>query len=439
MEREAAVPAISDRPADDVADLAARGITLVAAINLNGLLDMTLGVSQIPILGQGASIVLFFGSVFLVWKHGFLAIWFLPFTLLMGAIVTYLALGTLISEPMFSADADSVYYRAYGGAMLFVWAIAAYTINLGEGPRLLSYLVFVRNCFVIAAGSVLASPILYDYIYTRLPPSHYERMGGFFENPNEAGFASCLALVLVLAVPFRRRWVQWSAILAVLVAIVLPLSKAAMTAALLVLTYNMLRKAGLQLAGVFLAGLLVVSPFLNDAGEQIEALADRLELNAAQRERIVSVGQIMRGKLDSDVSTGRTEIWEIGVERAWERLPFGSGLGSFHHMRGGIAEGEVWMGAHNSFLMFWGEGGLPAVVLLMAGVLAAIGYALVFSRGAIEVPTLIVLIADMMGTHGSLGLRYHNLALGLVLGLLAYAAVAWRTAGHAAAVPAPEG
>ena len=437
MQREAAMPAVSDRWSDDVADLAARAVVVVAAFNLNGLLDMAVGASQIPGLGQGVSIVMLAGSAILVWKYGLLT-WFLPFTLLMGAIAAYLVFGTVISEPMFSAGANTDYYRTYGGSMLLIWAVAGYTMKLGEGPDLVSYLQFVRNCFLVAAGSILASPILYDYVYARVPPSYYERMGGFFENPNEAGFVACLALVLVLAVPFRRGVYQWLMVLATLVAVALPLSKGAITAAILLLGYNLVRRIGPKLAGVLLVGVLVVSPFLKDAGEQIESLAESAELSAGQRERILSIGQILRGKLDSDVSTGRTEMWQIGVERAWDRLPFGSGLGSFHHMRGGIAEGEVWMGAHNTFLMFWGEGGVPAVALLLVGMLATVGYGFVFSRGAIEVPAMIVLVADMMGTHGALGLRYHNFALGLVLGLLCFQVSRWRLRAEPAAAVQPD-
>jgi O-antigen ligase len=398
-------------------DVSARVLAVASALNLNGVFDMTLGIVQV------ASIMLLVGSVHLVAKHGRLP-WSLPFMLIMSAFVAYLVFGTVVSDPML-APPPFGFYRTYVGSMLLIWAIAGYTTWLGHGPRLGAYLEFVRNAFVVAAASIWASPVLYTF-YAHLPPSHYERMGGFFENPNEAGVAACVALVLTLALPYRRALYQAIALLLVLVAVVLTLSKAAITAAIFVLAWRLVRQPRRGLVIVAMAALLVL-PWLQD-NSLLDGVADRLELNVNQRERLLGVGQIFGGKIDSHVTTGRTDLWQIGLDRAWKSFPFGSGLGSFHFIRGGIAEGEVWMGIHNTFLMFWGEAGVLPALLLIGGFAAMAIYAVMFARGGIELPMLIVIFMEMLGTHGALGLRHNNLVLGMTLGLLGFAAAAWHGA-----------
>ena len=248
-------------------------------------------------------------------------------------------------------------------------------------------------------------------------------MGGFFANPNEAAMASCLAVALVLALPFRARPAQLAAIAIAAGAVVLTLSKTGMSVLVVVIAWHALRRLrSTAFAATVLAGLTALL-LVQASGTSFEAIGapPLIELDAQQKARILAVADILGGRIDEQTTTGRTFLWAVVAERAWSSFPLGGGLGSAHSIVGGILEGDAWQGAHNTVLMIWGESGILPALLLVAGVAAAAFGSLRHARGTIASRCLFVLLIDMMATHGALAARYHDVMLAIVLGLLANA------------------
>jgi O-antigen ligase len=273
--------------------------------------------------------------------------------------------------------------------------------------------------FLLAAASVWASPILYQY-YVNLPLSAQQRMGGFFGNPNEAAMASLVAVALVLGVPFRNRLLQISLPLMAVGAIALTFSKTAMSCLVLILAWHVFQRAkGIMLFILPAAAVLAIVTIQDVDVPTLIAENSWIELDPSQKIRILAVGKILGGEIDENTTTGRTYLWALVVERAWDRFPLGSGIGSGHNVIGGIVENDVWQGAHNSFIMILGESGPLPAALLAASIIVLFVAVKRNPIGQAGLSCLFILVIDMMATHGALATRYHNLMLAVVMGLMA--------------------
>ena len=246
-------------------------------------------------------------------------------------------------------------------------------------------------------------------------------MGGFFANPNEAGFVSLLASAIVIGLPYKRRLAQITALCLTLGSAILTFSKTAMTIAILLLVWQFSRwlRGWAFVVVPVIACLAIV--IVQDVDYVVEKINEQtfLELGGDQKRRVKALGGILSAKFDNETSTGRSELWRIGIERAWDRFPLGSGFGSFHSLVGGIYEGGTWQGVHNSYIMVWGEAGLIAGLLIVATAITLVSYSTrsLFSELALLF-TFVLLISLMVG-HSGLGLRFHNLGLSFVFGLIA--------------------
>lgn len=393
-------------------DVAAAALAAVCGLNLNGLMSMLFDV------GQVASNVVLVASIYLIVTCGRSArSW--PTALLVAAIATYLLLGTLYHSPLLSIQEPDDFIKTYLSSVLIIVALTGYTASLSGGARVNRFLALVRNIFLVSAASVWASPFLYE-IYVNTPPSADTRWGGFFGNPNEAAMASLIAVVLVLTVPFENRLLQWPLLLMASVAIVLTLSKTGMSALVIILAWYgvyHLRGGMYWLLPVF-AALAVIA--IQDIFLVFEAIAENpiTEFNQAQKNRILAVGQILGGQIDENTTTGRTVLWTMALERGWENFPLGSGLGSAHHIIGGIFENGTWQGAHNTFVMLFDEAGPLPLGLLVASILTLLWRVRRNAENLLAPLILFVLVVDMTATHGALVTRYHNLIFALLAGLM---------------------
>ncbi len=397
---------------------AARGLAAACALNLNGVFSMAFD------LGQAVSLVMLVTSLFLILRHGHAAR-SAPLALFFLAIVSYLALATIFLDPFEAVYEPEKFYQAYGGAILIVWGISGYVASLRPGFGLGTFLRFVRNSFLISAASVWASPVLYQF-YVNLPLSAQQRMGGFFANPNEAAIASLLAVVLTLGMPFRLRVLQFALVLMASGAVVLTFSKTAMSCLIIILGWFLFQRARSAMLFILPVAISLVVITLQDIDAILLAVTENeiVELDQGQKDRILAVGKILGGEIDEHTTTGRTYLWQLVAEKAWDRFPFGSGIGSAHNVVGGILENDVWQGAHNSFIMILGESGPLPVILLAASIVALFAGVKRSAAGAFEWPCLLILVVDMMATHTALSTRYHNLALAMLLGLVANASLA---------------
>jgi hypothetical protein len=395
------------------ADLLARAVAAIAALNLNGVTGMVTNVGEI------ASVPLLLFALILILKTGRYAA-STPLVLLFAAITAYLVLATMYFDPIEAIHPPEKYYRTYISSVILIWALSGYVGSLQPGPRLVSFLEFTRNCFLISALSVWASPLIYPF-FVNLPPSSVSRMGGFFGNPNEAAAASLFAVGLTLALPFQVRLLQRTAIAVAAGAVILTFSKSGMAILVLLLGWHVFRSTQGIWRFALILGLIILLVLIQDFDAFLVGIADSplLDLDASQHRRLLAVADILSGKVDATTTTGRTELWGLVLAKSWENFPFGTGLGTAHHIVGGIIEGEVWQGAHNTFLMLLGEAGPLPPLLVVAAVTGIAHHALFRARGDVERYALPVLGIELLATHSALGTRYTNLMLAIVLGLLA--------------------
>ncbi len=397
-------------------DLLAKSLVVATAMNLNGVMTMAFGV------GQAVSLLMLASALYLAAKYGRFAM-NATMVIMLVTVAGYLVLGTIYTPPEMPLSRIAAQYQTYLGTVLIILAMGGYVVHVEFTGQLGGFIRFVRSTLLVSALSVWASPVLYRF-YVNVPPSFENRMSGFFGNPNEAGIIGAAALSLVLAMPYRNKLLQAAAVALAVGAIALTFSKTAMMIGVLLLALAAIRAfRGVALvlapAVAMMAIMMVQQP-----REVFDAIADQtvIELSAEQQRRVRGLGDLMTGEVNADVTTGRLDLWGIGIARAEEILPNGSGLYSYHFLEGGEYTGEYWLGVHNAFLMFWGEGGL-FVGLLFAGFVVVLAWSSVRrSIYGFESFFVLTLFAQFMATHSALALRYTNLLIGLIIGLSVVAA-----------------
>jgi hypothetical protein len=387
----------------------------ICALNLNGVFSMALGIEQ------AASLLMLAACLLLIWRRGRTA-GHISFLLFVSSIGSYLLLGGLSTGPTATPYPPEKYYGTYGATIVLTWAIVGYITSLNSSAKK-SFLTFTRNAFFVAAGSVWFSPILYQ-LYVNLPFSSAQRAGGFFANPNEAAMASVFALVLALALPFRRPIVQVAMLVMATGSVFLTLSKTGMSLVVLLFVWHLVRNLKGPAIAVAVIGAAALIAAIQDPRVVLTLIAEQqyVEFDSYQQGRILAVADILGGQINETTTTRRTILWSMATERAAQQSLLGGGLGAAHYMVGGLFENGEWMGAHNTVLMLWNEGGPVPALLFLAAIAAAVAACIRHRLWAVELTCLGVLAADLMGTHSALATRYENLMLAVVLGLISAAA-----------------
>lgn len=397
-----------------LSDIAAKLLVVTCALNLNDVGSMILNV------GQLFSTIMLAASIALIMARGKAAL-SASLVLFCVGVVVYVILATIFSRSDIDGTEIARYQLSYIATVLIVWAIAGYVGGLRRAEEVDQFLCFVRNAFLLTAASVWASPLLYQ-LYVNLPPGAEERLSGFFGNPNEASYASLLSLALVLNLPFRRVPVQISAITVAVGAIILTYSKSGMLILVAMVALHLfVRSRGVGRFLLVIAAVFCVVAIYN-VGNVLRVILEMqiFDLSSYQQTRLQSVADVLSGRFDEETSTGRSALWALSIEKSWAMFPLGGGLGTFHHIVGGIIEGGVWQGSHNVFLMILGEAGVLPVLIISAalGGVVASSFWMPSRYRELSLMVISVLLLNMMSNHASLGARYHNLMLGVMFGFV---------------------
>lgn len=402
-------------------DFAARYIVLAAGLSLNDVASKTFNISQAASFG----IVVGALAIIALTPRPRLS----PALMLIAlSIVSYVALGAVYSAAngadLFLATEGSRspldYIEAYAGSVLILWTIATYVASIPSRDDVEAFLRFCRNVFLFTALAIWLSPYLERFFTAATYTSDF-RMRGLFSNPNEAAQAALFSLLLCVLVPPKRRLTRYLLLALTSGAAVITLSKGAIVLAIMIMAYLFVRQR--HLARTFLAllscGIALVA--LQNAETLFAAVVSQewIPIPESQQQRILAIGQLLGGRVDADTTTGRTFLWQLSLERIQDQLPEGAGLGTFHHLVGGIAEANVWQGAHNVFLMILGESGPLPLLILLLGLLAATSRSLRLPAELREFSLLclVFLVIFWMSGHTGLAIRFHDLMLALVVGL----------------------
>lgn len=251
-------------------------------------------------------------------------------------------------------------------------------------------------CFAVAGLVVLAvkrDMVLGPYM-GGLIPAFPHRYSGLATGPNAMGPLCVLTLLALHASPFRARWLQWPAVAALLLSLLLTQSKSSWLAGLAcwaaVAVVNWRGRPGQWL----------VDPRQRTKAQVLLVLA----ILAVTALLVASVGSVGEGKLErflatragADIMTltGRNEIWAIALD-TFRRDPwFGYGPTIWDPYFRMIIGVQAAFHAHNQFIN----------VLAAAGVAGAVGF----------ITYLVVLVRRLLPRLAA----YHGFALGLMVLIL---------------------
>lgn len=395
-------------------DYAVRVFVATAILNINNIVFMATGVSQ------AGSVIMLVACLVVVTRVGGAA-WSSPFALFVASIGTYIFFGNIFYNPMLVENSETPYSMQYGSTLIGVWAVAAYTRHVTGSPKLNRFKSFMTAVLLVLVASIYVSPLLLPLWRYQPLASDDLRFSGFFANPNEAGFAASGALIFVALEPKRVIWLRAVLMMFCLGGVVLSFSKTAITVSIVVLTVVLIRSLrGLALYIAPIAAAVLIL-FVNEPVSVEELLANQslVELSETQKARILSIGSVLTGEFDDKVTTGRTGLWELGLQRISDRFPAGYGFDAFHHLVGGVYHsamlGETWLGVHNTPLMLLGEGGVVPFVLFVACIFVVAARLFRIREPLLPALLLVMFLAEANSGHGALELRYENVFFGFLL------------------------
>ena len=383
---------------------AAGAIAAICALNLNGISWQVLSLPQLfsPVILVCSLLLLMRGDARSLLDPRIV-------TLCIG-VAAYVGFGLVFTRTGDYAIARDL-AASYFSSIVIIVAVCAHVVSTSDAAfrsfvRLVGFLFFLT-----CVGTLLSNYI--SPFYLHLPPSADSRAIGFFSNPNEAGMAAVAAMLFVLWHPPKNSVLFGIQLCVCIVAAVSTFSKAAFIALLVVLAAHLIARR--RYAWAALAVLVYISlPTL--LGEL--SISSAFELDADQRRRIAQVAELLGGQLNASTTTGRTTLLDIALARIHVIFPLGDGLGSFHFIVGGLFEGDVWQGAHNAYLMTLGEAGIVPFVALVTWSLMT-GYGALTGRSTFAWQYFCVWQVEMFSSHHALELRFHDLMIGLTLGVLA--------------------
>ncbi len=336
-------------------------------------------------------------------------------------IVTYILFGWLYSQLSEIDDDSKSYVISFLGTMLAVCATAVYVQDVMSRKKLFSLYSFLTKLLLISTSSIYLSPLLLPF-WNFLPLSSEDRQSGFFLNPNEAGFIASGALAFVLLKPAMRASIRLILVVFCLGGIALTLSKSAILCAVtIILLAAIFSRNKLPVAiSAILAMFLIIMAYDPAILPRLVLEQELIELSLSQQQRVLSLTYFQDAQMFDALTTGRTLLWDAGLERVYEAFPYGYGLGAFHHLVNVRLFEDMWLGVHNTPLMILGEAGLVPFLFFVCTV-ASISLSLLKQRGPpLALLIFVIIAADFNSNHSALEVRYANVYLGLLIALTGY-------------------
>lgn len=393
-------------------------VKYIVVVSLGCVIDAVFMTTRLP----------FVGLILLTPPAGFLLSRYWRFAALNGVVLA--AVGPLLAYLLFallygvSRGDDWLLVHRYLFSCVLVAGIAAHVVRSSdESVRRLTRLA--RDVLLFSAVGVILSPWLQPYLR---PDDELMRYMGLWNNPNEASLMGVVLLNFVLYRPYRRLIPNGLAITAATAAATASFSKTGLVLFALSLVLFLVRRLPFP---VVVIGCLATVPLsfvlLSVLFETFLQSDLPLFLTQEQQVRVAEMHRFFEGSWIRTPGThpdvGYKDIlWTRAISVIGGHFPHGVGLGSFHHLEGGIivnaTEGRDWTGVHNMYLMIVGEAGVVVLVLLAAfyGRLLAES----FFRTADGLPSSVIFVtlAYWMTSHSALGLRHGMVVFGIAIGVL---------------------
>ena len=395
------------------------GLGVLCLLNLNALVRMWIGVDRAFSGLMLLCCLLTLAGLLRVRPREALGA---PGALILGCLASYLGIGSLVAIVNGTALQSQATWHLvrYAGAVLVILAAAVggHVVwrRIG-GERLLlgTLVILTASCMMM-----LASPWLFDVLQD--PPSEgIYRFFGSYADPNEAGTVASFTVVLALALMRlgRHRLVGYGALAVAAVAVVGTFSRTALVV-IPVLVFGALLVSHREERRRVASGALVVA--LVGAGVAVTLNTNLFE--ERQIARLYSMVDVF-DPAGRDLSlAGRTTLWQLALDQTLESPLFGNGLGRLHELDGAwYNERGVLLGAHNHYLVLWGEAGFVPLILFVAFLATAFlaGFRqqkAYWALGAVSGWALVLMMFTMT-FHSILTLRATNFVIGLSCAVIA--------------------
>ena len=398
------------------ASLAARYLVVVSLGNVVEAVFLT---TDLPFVGL---ILLTPPAGFLLLRHG-------RFAALNGVVLA--AVGPLLAYLLFallygvSRGDDWLLVHRYLFSFALITVIAVHVVRSSdESARRLTKLA--RDVLLFSAIGVILSPWLHPYLR---PEASMVRFQGLWNNPNEAALMAVVLLNFVLYRPYRRLIPNGLAIAAAAAAVAVSFSRSGIFLLFISLMLFLFHRCRTLFV---LIGCLVAVPLsfvlLSVLLETFEQSDLALLLNRAQVARLREMREFFSGQFYQPGSTTtyvgfRDFLWSRAIVVIGNNFPHGAGLGSFHHLEGGVAIYESisrsdWMGVHNMYLVIIGEAGVGVFVLLAVFYGRLLAKSLFGTADRLPFSIIFVILTYWMTTHAILSLGYVMVVFGIAVGVL---------------------
>ena len=395
--------------------------------NINFVTAALLGKEQVfSILYLVACLVVLFSFQFKISQAISAPGWFWVF-----AIAMFLGISTRCGfgiETAYFLSPQSNFYRIIIAQIITMCAAmgARHMILRGQSQVMLRVLF---GFMVLAASTILLTkffPVILKFIGQPMQ----DRSGGFFEDPNRAGQAVCMAASVGFAALVNEN-AKWKVAMFAGMALLIPclfLTYSRSSIVFLTLLVGMqffispiFKQKGTIVAVLVVASLMPVgvAVVLSQRGSNVDLrAAANLE---AQQERMEGLFQLMRGEFNEQNTGYRTRVGAVGLKYFFDNPIIGAGFRKLVRMP------EIGLGCHNTFIRILGEAGLFAGLVFMAAVflVALCGW---FSKRpevkCLAIGYMAMYACGCMVSHSILTNRLTNVMLGVCLGGLS-AAITW--------------
>ena len=291
--------------------------------------------------------------------------------LILAVLVSYCGIGivvSLVTGTELRSDADWHLTRHVNSIVLILATAVGGRVlwqRIG-GERVLLLILGVLIC---CCALVVASPLLVD-IYRYPPPEAAYRYFGSFGDPNEAGVVACLtaALAFSFLAANRFRVLALGALILAVWAVVGTSSRTALIVLAGLVAWNLAARPGIERkrVAVGLLFLLLVGGITAAALSTAGGIGDRLLPDQQQVRLNPLVELVESGSIDDAALGGRMTLWRLALAQALSAPLFGHGLGMLHRLEDAWYNHEgVLQGAHNEYLMLWGEAGFIPFLLFI--------------------------------------------------------------------------
>lgn len=363
---------------------------LTALLLMNGI-NMVLsfmGISiTIPVMVLYVLAALYFLSVPVPQKQYLVAYFFVTyFSYLFVSLLSYYLFDKTSPEIDVPYQIRTILYN-----MIIVFVTYRFVqlyLNVGLGQRILQ-LTFI----VSIIGGVLT---LYSGLFGLYPVEirSYldntntlieERLSGIYLNPNLAGFAATIGLVVSFSLLYGKSvFIKILGLLGVIFSYVISaatFSKTSILQSLLItglfimVTVFNWTSINTKVRRHILGVTAIILILLVQSVAYIYTSID--ELMPEQQDRVRQIETLLTsGKLNSEITTSRSDAFDDGVDQIAEHTFIGNGFGSFRQLKNASERVGEKLGIHNSFLLVLGEAGVLVFflyivmhVLLLVGIL----------------------------------------------------------------------